>query len=121
MASVDKQRNEKLDALKKDLKRVENELRDNRQITDEMLKRQRILNSESYTIKNSISQLEQQQKDIVVSDHAVLRYLQRKRGIPVEETRSEIASMFKNLDPTLGELTVSGFVIKGNSVITYKV
>jgi predicted nucleic acid-binding Zn-ribbon protein len=56
--------------------------------------------------------------EISVSDHCLLRYIQRKYQIPLEDIKSEIAKEVYRLNG-LGALRNSKYIIRDNVVITY--
>jgi hypothetical protein len=80
------------------------------------------------TIQNKlvleIQQLKAQSKDLIVSEHAILRYLERIRGINMDEIRNEIAGAeLRNQVKVLGNGTypIGGgakAIVKNNVVVT---
>lgn len=58
--------------------------------------------------------------DIVVSDHAVLRYMERKLKLNVQGIRDEVLSEeLKRVVDKIGNCTVNGFVVRERTVVTY--
>ena len=122
MGKFEKDRTEKLIELKKKLKSIEQEYKQNDQIWKDLEDRNKKLNIEIRTLSNTVYQLETtiEKEDLVVTDHAVLRYIERKYKLPIEDTRKEILDLLKSYDVLGKTEKFKGFVIRGNSVITYK-
>lgn len=66
-------------------------------------------------------------EEIRISDHALLRYLERVRGIDLEELRQEvIGQLNEDAYETLGEAVIPAknhpvkFVVKNRTIITIK-
>lgn len=119
--SIAKQDYERLKTYQKKLKGLETELKDTNQILSDLDARRKQLWIEVEQTKSAIRALEMKApKETVISEHAVLRYLERKLGMNIDEVRSEIKNQVQGFDPTLGEAKVSGFVIKNNTIVTYE-
>lgn len=102
--------------LEKELKILEREMADSDQIVADMQARRRTLEKKVSSLRNTIATTKP--KNIVVTDHAVLRYLEREHGIGVEEVREEIMERLRGAE-NIGILQFQGFVIRGNHVVTY--
>lgn len=57
-------------------------------------------------------------KNLQVTDHAVLRYIERKHGFNVSEIRKQITEKLRGAEK-LGAVEAMGFVVKGGAVITF--
>lgn len=124
MSRLDKERTDKLLEYKKVLHSCEVEVKQNEQIRKDLETRNRELLNKIKQIANSISQLEKENKDLVITDHAILRYMERKFKMPIEDVKKEILVIINSCDRAklgIGDSSnCLGFVIRGNSVITYK-
>lgn len=120
MSTTEKNKNEKLLKAKKKLKSFEQEFKQNEQIWKDLEERNRKIRSEIKQLNNTINLLESNiQQNLHVTDHAVLRYIERKYKLPIENIKNEILDQLK-LHNVLGETeNFMGFVIRNNSVITY--
>ncbi len=106
--------------LERQHKGLTRELTDNKQIVDDMVKRQRALTGELSNIENQIRQLRNSMpENIEVTNHAILRFAQRRYGLDVEGMKREITDLVKGAELGLNEIRFNGFVIKNNAVITY--
>jgi chromosome segregation ATPase len=120
MSKEHKQNDERLFQMKKKLRTLETELKENKQISEDYLKRNKELQTEIKNISNTITQLENKiPKEVQLTDHAVLRYIERKYSYPVEKIRQEISNLLHDCD-FFGETKFMGFVIRNNSVVTYE-
>jgi len=124
MGRLDKERSEKLLEYKKVLRSCETELRQNETIRKDLEVRNKELLTKIKQLSNSVSQLERDSKDLVVTDHAILRYMERKFKMPVEDVKKEILGIVNSCDRAklgIGDSSnCLGFVIRGNAIITYK-
>lgn len=124
MAKQDKERTEKLIEYRKLLRSYETELKQNEGIRRDLEQRNKELVGKIKHLSNTISQLEQENKELVITDHAILRYIERKFKMPIEDVKKEILTIISSCD--VAKLGIGdsnnclGFVIRGNSVITYK-
>jgi predicted nuclease with TOPRIM domain len=119
MSKLHKQNDERLLQMKKKLKSLENELKENKQISEDFLKRNKELQAEIKNISNTITQLENKiPKEMQLTDHAILRYIERKHLFPVEDIRQEISELLLDCE-VYGETKFMGFVISNNTVVTY--
>lgn len=58
--------------------------------------------------------------EVRVSDHALVRYMERKLGIDLEALRQEILTPeLKEMIETLHSFTYDGFVIRDKTIVTY--
>jgi len=120
MGRIEKEKYEKLLDSKKKLKNLEQELKQNDQICRDLQVRNRKVSSDIRNLSNIIAQNESTlKKEWQITDHAVLRYIERKYQLPIEDVKKEISEMIKNYG--LGDTdNFMGFVLRGNTVITYK-
>lgn len=104
--------------LEKELSGLENRLRETNEVVTAMLAEKRKFELKVLALKNTISNI-RNRTVMRVSDHALLRYAERKYGWDVEALRAEIMTTLSNLPP-VGSADMFGFVIKDGTVITYK-
>ena len=104
-----------IEESKSELARLERELKDNAETVQAMIDRQDFLNKEINRHKNRIRDLTP--KTLEVSDHAVLRYIERHVGINVDRIRDNIASTLSQWNGVNGDF--GGFRIQNNKVVTY--
>jgi len=124
MGRLDRERTDKLIDNKKLLHSCETELRQNEEIRKDLETRNKELLSKIKQLTNSIIQLEKESKGLVITDHAILRYMERKFKMPIEDVKKEILLIINSCGREklgIGDSSnCLGFVIRGNSVITYK-
>jgi septal ring factor EnvC (AmiA/AmiB activator) len=104
------------DEVEKNLKALRRELTDNEQITAEMSQRRNTLKQKIQKLENQLEQLKP--KKIRISDHALLRYMERHQGIAVEEVRQHMLNELKGAEE-IGLHKYAGFVLQGGTVVTY--
>lgn len=109
-------RHEKVTELEKQLKQLEREHKDTEQIMSDMGVRRKKVEIEIKQIRNQLSSMTP--KEVGITDHALLRYLERHCGINVEAARFDMMEKVKACKD-MGAITVLGFVVKNNSVVTY--
>jgi septal ring factor EnvC (AmiA/AmiB activator) len=109
-------RHEKVTELERKLRELEREHKDTEQIMSDMGVRRKKVEIEIKQLRNQLTSL--QPKEIGVSDHALLRYLERHCGINVEAARFDMLEKVKCLKD-FGTVTAAGFVIKNGTVVTY--
>lgn len=107
---------EKQAELEKRLRELEREHKDTDQVMSEMGVRRKKVEIEIKQIRNQLSQLKP--KVVGVTDHALLRYIERRHGIDVAKYKKEILDQI-GTSADLGTITAFGFVIKDNNVVTY--
>jgi biopolymer transport protein ExbB/TolQ len=108
---------EKIERVQKEIRALERKLADSAQVVREMLA-QKV--SDEAKLKNLQNQLKQLKPvELTVSDHALLRYAERHCGFPFDRVREEIAEKTKALS-TIGDFEAFGFVVRNNTVITYR-
>lgn len=103
--------------VEKELKPLKRELTETDQIMRDMQTRRNVVAKKVQQLENQLKQL-MKPKDLVVSDHALLRYMERRQGIAVEEVRQEIREALIGATD-LGSLKFKGFVVQGHTVVTY--
>lgn len=114
-----KVKEKELTVAHKKLKNLETEYTQNSQINKDLADRNRTLNDEIRKLKTQISQMERQTEGWHITDHALLRYIERKYKLPVDKIRQEILTTLK--DYNWGDTdNCMGFVVRGNSIITYR-
>ena len=91
-----------------------------------LTKREQQLGSERAVVINQIKQLKDRNIDPIVSEHALLRYIERVIGIDMDELRQKILTEeVKNFSRIFGDGTfpAEGFkvVVKDKKVVTIKV
>lgn len=102
----------------RELELVQKELRENLEIGEGLEKRRRELFAKQAELKNTIAQLTPTK--FTITDHAVLRYMERSKGLDVAAVRNEIMGLVIPLaDMGVGTGEVAGFKIKDNTVVTY--
>lgn len=76
-------------------------------------------------VKERIADIEEASKELVVSEHALLRYLERVKGVDLEEIKQEMLTnktqeLFETLGP--GKYPIEGasarLVVKGSTVVS---
>jgi hypothetical protein len=72
-------------------------------------KRQKIIAHDLKDVQRAISALEAQ--EIVVSDHAVVRWLERREGLDLEAVRARIAAEAKPHIGTVGTVPLGGGLV----------
>lgn len=107
----------RVEEVEKQLKPLRRELADNDQIVREMQTRRAVLAKKIRKLEEQLKQL-QKPKDLVVSDHALLRYMERHQGIAIEEVRAEIQKALNGVQE-IGSVKFGGFVVQGHTVVTY--
>lgn len=110
---LDKRREEIL----KELKSLEGELSTNEQIVNDMQNRKSTLKNKINKLKNSLEHVKPP-PSIHISDHALLRYMERHQNIDVEGVRQHIRELLAGSESVVS-FKFLGFVVKGNTVITY--
>ena len=105
------------DEIEKELKALNRQLTDTSQILSDLQKQKSEIEKKKRQLESQLSQL-RKPAALQVSDHAVLRYAERHYDLPVEKIREEI---FKKMDGAqdLNLLKFRGFIVKGNTVVTY--
>ena len=102
----------------KELDAVERELRENQDISASLAERRKVLLAKASQLKNTIAQLTPVK--FTVSDHALVRYLERAKGVNLEQYRLEIASAVREFaEVGGGDGEINGFRIRDNTVVTY--
>jgi regulator of replication initiation timing len=110
-------KSERILEIEQKIRQLEREQTDSDQIMQSMQERARVIQKELRRLRSHLSHLKPNK--LVVSEHAVLRYAERFHAIPVEDIRKEIEEKLKGAKD-LQELHFQGFVVKNNTVITYK-
>jgi hypothetical protein len=106
----------RMEEITRQIGALERELKDSDQITRDMLERRQTILRELASLRNALQTFIP--KELTVSDHAVLRYAERHYKFPIDKIRGEIHARLKTAK-NVGEITFMGFVIKGNTVVTY--
>ena len=120
MAQLRSEKQNKILELEKRLKTLTGEASSNKQIMDDMYKRQRELDGFIKDIEGQIFKLRMSMpENLVVTNHVLLRYAERRYGFQVAKVEQEIKDMCKGAEMGLDEVRFNGFVIKNNAVITY--
>ena len=107
---------EKIVETQKKIATLERELIDTSQIVDDLIKRKRLVEKELQVLKNTLSNLVP--KNLIVSDHSVLRYAERHYSFPFDRIKAEIEEKLKGCT-SLQNLQYNGFIVRGNTVVTY--
>lgn len=113
---MSKSKGDKIKELEKELSALERKILDCDQVVSDMLTQKKKDVSRAAAIKNQISNLKP--KELTVSEHALLRYIERKYNMSLAELKKEILSQVQGLGE-FGTVKAHGFVIKGNVVATY--
>jgi hypothetical protein len=82
-------------------------------------RRQKLISDEIKDVHRAISALDA--ADIMVSDHAVVRWLERQKGLDLEAVRAEIAAVAQPHIGTAGTVPLGNglvMLIDGNRVVT---
>ncbi len=111
-----KNRGQRLAELEKELKQAQTELTGLTDTLEGLTARKQVVGQRVRAIQNQLEQMKP--RDLQISDHVVLRYMEREHGIDVEGVREMLKEMLKGA-ANLGDLKVQGFVIRGNTVVTY--
>lgn len=105
--------------LEKDLGKIENRMRETTEVINAMISERKKFEIQAMALRNTIGNL-RNRTALKVSDHALLRYLERKHMIPVNDVKDEIMKLIAGL-PSSGQIEASGFVIKDGTVVTFKI
>jgi len=106
-------------AVVKRLKTLEKEYGQNAQIGQDIYTRNKVLLEEIKTAKGQIARMEKMTAGWHITDHALLRYIERKYKLPIDAVKKEILEIVK--DYNLGDSdNCMGFVVKGNAIVTYR-
>lgn len=120
MAQLRSEKQNKILELEKRLKTLTGEMTSNKQIVDDLFKRQRELSGFVKEIEDQLYRLRMSMpENLTVTNHAMLRYAERRYGFQVAKVEQEIKDMCKGAEMGLDEVRFNGFVIKNNAVITY--
>lgn len=98
------------------LKQLKAELESSIQIVRDMQRRQAQLKGDILNIENTLSQLIPQ--EIQISDHAIVRFLERHCNVDIDAVKEEIKTFVGN--ENYGQSLINGFVIKNGNVVTFK-
>lgn len=109
-------KSDRISEAEKSLKRMRTEYADTGQIMNDLGQKRIQLEKNIKSVENQLASL--RPPNLTVSDHAVLRYAQRRYDFPFDKVKSEIEAMLKGAND-LGTLKVQGFVVKNNVVTTY--
>lgn len=101
--------------LEKNIKHLERKIQDADQIMKDLAKQIKTDSMKLADLKNTLNQLIP--GEVTISDHAVLRYLERHVKINVEAYRDEIKNIVGSSN--ISELKFRGFTLKNNTVVTY--
>lgn len=115
MARKYQKKQEKIEEVQNKIKVLERELSENEQISGDLAKRKKILQSNLVKQKHTLDQLIP--KELKISDHAILRYLERKKKLDIEKIKEEIKNELEGLN--LKDVNAYGFVVRNNVVATY--
>lgn len=112
-------RDSRLSQAKEELAGLQDEVRIDQAIIDQMSRRLSDKKARISSLENTIQQLTP--RDLRVSDHVLLRYLERAAGLDLEAARKAIVA---ELAPTaeslgLGTFKAKGYVVKDYTVVTY--
>ena len=114
-----KDEDDELAAIQKKLKTLEQEYTQNDQIHRDLYARNRVVGEEIKSLKYQLARMAKLSEGWHITDHALLRYIERKYNLPVSEVKKEILGVLKNYN--LGDSdNCMGFVVRGNAVITYR-
>ena len=109
-------KDERIQSLEKEIRNLETEFKENEEICQQMAARRKVIDS---TLRDRRAQLSHlTPKQFIVTDHALLRYLERHYNIDMDAHRREILAQVDSFKE-LGTVKAKGFVIKNNAVITY--
>lgn len=120
MSKRTKDRTQKILEYEKLIHTYTQELKQNTQIKKDLESRNNELSGKIKQLSNTISQLKNNNKELNLTDHAILRYVERKYNTPIDEIKEEILKILNCYDSAIGDTdNWFGFVIKNNSVVTY--
>lgn len=105
------------DEIEKELKALTRQLTDTAQILSDLQKQKSDIERKKKQLESQLSQLRKPDK-LQISEHAILRYAERHYDLPVEKIRKEIFELMDGAQD-LQLLKFRGFVVKGNTVVTY--
>jgi F0F1-type ATP synthase membrane subunit b/b' len=103
--------------IEKELKTVERELNESAQIVNDLNQRRQYLEKRAHAIRNQLSYYAP--KKLQVSDHCLLRYLERYYNLDMNQYREEVLKLIGQSENNVGSIKFAGFVIKNGVVITY--
>jgi len=110
--------------LNRKKKSIESEIEEEKYKRENQDEKIRKLNSELYKVNKRINNLT---KNVVVSEHAIVRYMERVMGVDIQEIRDKILSdKFVKMVKELGNAnypidgTTKKAVVKDNIVITIR-
>lgn len=109
-------RGERIAQIEKELKSARSELDGINEAISGLQERRAVVDRQARALANQLDQLKP--KELQITDHVVLRYMEREQGIDVEGVRAMLKERLQGAE-NMGALKVQGFVIKGNAVITY--
>lgn len=110
--------------LKTKRKEVERALEEKKAVIAQHQRECNKLQKELYSIDEEIEMLERQKGKIAVTDHAVVRYMERVSGVDVDAIREEIRQLVPSRKGLEGITDLNVFkgshklVIKDNAVVT---
>lgn len=107
---------ERLAEKEKRLKALRREVEDLQETISTLQKQQENAVKEVKSLENDLAQMKSDK--IWVSDHAILRYLERAHYIDVGAVRQEMLSMIYGAK-AFGSFKFAGFVVRNNTVVTY--
>jgi ATP-dependent Clp protease ATP-binding subunit ClpA len=109
-------RHERLAEVQKQIAALRRELKENQEISDGLAARRRAIDADLKQLENTAAQLAP--VELTVTDHAVVRYLERHCGFDVRRLRQEIADLLQGFADA-NDAEVCGFKIKGKTVVTF--
>lgn len=110
-------RHERAKEIEKRIKELEREVANADQIMTDLGMQRKKADIELKQARNHLDQITP--KEIGISDHALLRYLERHLNINVEAARFDMMEKVKCLKDFGSTVTVGSFVVKNNVVVTY--
>jgi len=107
--------------MQEELKRLQKECKEMREIKEAAEKSIRQIGGRISVLQNNLQQakakLSSSKTPLVISDHALIRFAERRAGINFEPLREEILNELKAVN--VNNLKVSGWVIRDGVVVTY--
>ena len=107
----------RLDEIEKELRSLRREYEDTGQIVKDLQDKRQDTHDKIRALEREQSKL-CEADSLQISDHAILRYAERHYGLDVEDLKKEMRTKLKGASE-LKTLRFEGFVVKGNSVVTY--
>lgn len=115
----DKTQNDMANVTKKEIEKLEKQIEETDEIIEGLEAQQEKNRKRLKVLKETLKNIEGPERCVRVSDHALLRYLERNKGIDVEAVRREIRDQLIEIEITDVDMKYNGFIIRNNTAVTY--